>query len=201
MKIKKILEAIIFVPNRIIYATIKGVIHLVKFLQSALNFLIDYKYWVIHGVVFIYIFKHGQHILTENFTALSASEKNKLSIAAILLICLIAFWLWKLLMAIWHFITSDKGENFESTFDERSNHVLNDSIIKSKQFIDESKNSPKSNTNHLGESTQTSSMSAEEKIADFEIRLNYKAQPLSDEEQDKLEAKFRSAAQLKKWPE
>ena len=201
MKIKKILEAIIFVPNRIIYATIKGVIHSVKFLVSALNFLVDYRYWVIHGVVFIYIYKHGQHILTENFAALSAAEKNKLSIAAILLICLVAFWLWKLLMVIWHFITSDKNENLESTLDERSNHVFNDSTIKFKQSIDESKNSPQININHSGESTQTSSMSAEEKIADFEKRLNYKLKGLTPEQEDKLEAKFRSAAQLKKWPE
>jgi hypothetical protein len=40
-----------------------------------------------------------------------------------------------------------------------------------------------------------------EKVAELEKRMNYKAQPLSDEEQDKLEAKFRSAARLKKWPE
>lgn len=75
------------------------------------------------------------------------------------------------------------------------------SILQSGSPTTDGGNSPQSNTNHPGESTQASSMSAEEKIADFEMRLNYKAQPLSDEEQDKLEAKFRSAARMKKWPE
>jgi hypothetical protein len=31
--------------------------------------------------------------------------------------------------------------------------------------------------------------------------MNYKAKPLSEEEQDKLEAKFRRASQMKRWPE
>jgi hypothetical protein len=41
----------------------------------------------------------------------------------------------------------------------------------------------------------------EQKIADFEKRLNYKAQPLSEEAQDRLDAKFRSAYRMKRWPE
>ncbi len=51
------------------------------------------------------------------------------------------------------------------------------------------------------DSPQPSPMSIEEKIADFEKRLNYKWKDLTPEQEDKLEAKFRSAAQLKKWPE
>jgi hypothetical protein len=31
--------------------------------------------------------------------------------------------------------------------------------------------------------------------------MNFKAQPLSAEEQDQLEAKFRRASQMKRWPE
>ena len=51
------------------------------------------------------------------------------------------------------------------------------------------------------ESTPRHSMSVEEKIADFEKRLNYKAKPLSEEQQDRLDAKFRSAYRMKRWPE
>jgi hypothetical protein len=31
--------------------------------------------------------------------------------------------------------------------------------------------------------------------------MNFKAKPLSEEEQDRLEAKFRRASQMKRWPE
>jgi hypothetical protein len=31
--------------------------------------------------------------------------------------------------------------------------------------------------------------------------MNFKAKPLSEEEQDQLEAKFRRASQMKRWPE
>jgi hypothetical protein len=44
-------------------------------------------------------------------------------------------------------------------------------------------------------------MPIRQRVADFEKRMNYKAQPLSEEQQNKLDAEFRAAAQLKKWPE
>jgi len=97
-------------------------------------------------------------------------------------------------------LMTKKGNN-ALFFAKNNSHTEIVSILQSGSTATDGGNSPQSNTNHSGESTQASSMSAEEKIADFEIRLNYKAQPLTDEEQDKLEAKFRSAARLKKWPE
>jgi hypothetical protein len=41
--------------------------------------------------------------------------------------------------------------------------------------------------------------SVEQRVADFEKRMNYKAKPLSEAAQDKLEAKFRSASRMKRW--
>jgi hypothetical protein len=39
----------------------------------------------------------------------------------------------------------------------------------------------------------------EQRVADFEKRMNYKAKPLSEAAQEKLEAKFRSASRTKNW--
>ena len=52
---------------------------------------------------------------------------------------------------------------------------------------------------HSTESAQPRSTSVEQRVADFEKRMNYKAKPLSEEQQEKLEAKFRSASRMKKW--
>jgi hypothetical protein len=49
------------------------------------------------------------------------------------------------------------------------------------------------------ESAQPATISTEQRVADFEKRMNYKAKPLSEAAQDKLEAKFRSASRMKKW--
>jgi len=75
------------------------------------------------------------------------------------------------------------------------------SILQSESITTDRKNSSQISTNHLGESVQTSSTPIEEKITDFEKRLNYKPQLLSDEEQSILDAKFLSASRTKKWPE
>ncbi len=40
-----------------------------------------------------------------------------------------------------------------------------------------------------------------EKLAELEKRMNYKAQPLSEEEQNKLDAKFRNSYRQKRWVE
>ena len=48
-------------------------------------------------------------------------------------------------------------------------------------------------------SAQPPTISTEQRVADFEKRMNYKAKPLSEEQQEKLEAKFRSASRMKKW--
>jgi hypothetical protein len=97
-------------------------------------------------------------------------------------------------------LMTKKGNN-ALFFAKNNSHTEIISILQSGSTTTDGGSSPQSNTNHSGESTQTSSMSAEEKIADFEKRLNYKLKGLTPEQEDKLEAKFRSAAQLKKWPE
>ena len=40
-----------------------------------------------------------------------------------------------------------------------------------------------------------------EKVEEFEKRMNYKAQPLSEEEQELLDAKFHNAHRMRKWVE
>ena len=49
------------------------------------------------------------------------------------------------------------------------------------------------------ESAQPRLTSVEQRVADFEKRMNYKAKPLSEDQQEKLDAKFRSASRMKKW--
>ena len=40
-----------------------------------------------------------------------------------------------------------------------------------------------------------------QKIEEFEKRMNYTAQPLSDEDQDRLDAKFHNALRMRRWVE
>jgi phage shock protein A len=40
-----------------------------------------------------------------------------------------------------------------------------------------------------------------QKVEEFEKRMNYKAQPLSEEDQDLLDAKFHNAQRMRKWIE
>jgi phage shock protein A len=40
-----------------------------------------------------------------------------------------------------------------------------------------------------------------QKIEEFEKRMNYKAQPLSEEEQERLDAKFHNAQRMRRWVE
>ena len=40
-----------------------------------------------------------------------------------------------------------------------------------------------------------------QKVEEFEKRMNYKAQPLSEEEQVRLDAKFHNAVRMRRWVE
>ena len=40
-----------------------------------------------------------------------------------------------------------------------------------------------------------------QKIEEFEKRMNYKAQPLSEDEQERLDAKFHNAQRMRRWVE
>ena len=97
-------------------------------------------------------------------------------------------------------LVTKKGNN-ALFFAKNKNHTEIISILQSDSSASDVKNYQQSNANHLAESAEQHLTSVQQKVAELEKRMNYKAQPLSDEEQDKLEAKFLSAARLKKWPE
>lgn len=40
-----------------------------------------------------------------------------------------------------------------------------------------------------------------QKVEEFEKRMNYTAQPLSEEDQDRLDAKFHNALRMRRWVE
>jgi hypothetical protein len=40
-----------------------------------------------------------------------------------------------------------------------------------------------------------------QKIEEFEKRMNYKAQPLSEEEQERFDAKFHNSLRMRRWVE
>ena len=40
-----------------------------------------------------------------------------------------------------------------------------------------------------------------QKVEEFEKRMNYTAQPLSEEDQDRLDAKFHNAQRMRRWVE
>jgi hypothetical protein len=48
---------------------------------------------------------------------------------------------------------------------------------------------------------QPTMTSAEERIAYFEKRMNYKAQPLSEKEKERLDTKFHNALKTRRWVE
>ena len=54
---------------------------------------------------------------------------------------------------------------------------------------------------HSSESGQHHLTKVRQRVEELERRMNFKAQPLSEEEQDRLEARFRRASQMKRWPE
>ena len=54
---------------------------------------------------------------------------------------------------------------------------------------------------HSSESAQQHLTQVRQRREELEKRMNFKAKPLSEEEQDQLEAKFRRASQMKRWPE
>ena len=40
-----------------------------------------------------------------------------------------------------------------------------------------------------------------QKVEEFEKRMNYTAQPLSEDDQDRLDAKFHNALRMRRWVE
>jgi hypothetical protein len=40
-----------------------------------------------------------------------------------------------------------------------------------------------------------------QKVEEFEKRMNYKAKPLSEEEQERFDAKFHNAIRMRRWVE
>ena len=40
-----------------------------------------------------------------------------------------------------------------------------------------------------------------QKVEEFEKRMNYKAQPLTEEEQERLDAKFHYSSRMRRWIE
>ena len=58
-----------------------------------------------------------------------------------------------------------------------------------------------SNTDSSSEMAKQRLPSIEQKIAEFEKRMNYKAQPLSEEEKERLDTKFHNALRTQIWVE
>lgn len=134
----------------------------------------------LHIGIFSYASKHI-HLLEspEVFSALGKDEMAKQFKAIALLFCLLLYWLYLLWQGLkFLFSSSDKGldTNLVSTAID---------VNKAPDFS--------ATTDSVRDSTS--------KVDEFEQRMGYKAKPLSEEQQDLLEAKFRSAAQTKKWPE
>jgi hypothetical protein len=96
-------------------------------------------------------------------------------------------------------LKTTKGNN-TLFFAENNNHIEITSFL---QAATPTTNNdiPQNNTDYSDESNQPSSMSAEEKIADFERRLNYKAKGLTDAQKEKLDAEFHNYARSRRLPD
>lgn len=97
-------------------------------------------------------------------------------------------------------LTTKKGNN-ALFFAKNNSHTEIVSILQSGSPATDGDSSLQSNVNHSDESAEQHLISVQQNVAELEKQMNYKARPLSDEEQDKFEAKFRSAVRMKKWPE
>jgi hypothetical protein len=134
----------------------------------------------LHIGIFSYASEHI-HLFEspEVFSALGKDEKAKQFKAIALLFCLLLYWLYLLWQGLkFIFGSSDKVLDM--------NHVsTNIDVNKTSDFLAPTY------------SVRDSAL----KVDEFEQRMGYKAKPLSEEQQDLLEAKFRAAARMKKWPE
>jgi len=134
----------------------------------------------LHIGIFSYASEHI-HLFEspEVFSALGKDEKAKQFKAIALLFCLLLYWLYLLWQGLkFIFGSSDKVLDM--------NHVsTNIDVNKTSDFLAPTY------------SVRDSAL----KVDEFEQRMGYKAEPLSEEQQDLLEAKFRAAARMKKWPE
>ena len=54
---------------------------------------------------------------------------------------------------------------------------------------------------HSSESAQQHLTQVRQRVAELEKRMNFKAKPLSEEEQNNLDAKFHNAARMRRWIE
>jgi hypothetical protein len=97
-------------------------------------------------------------------------------------------------------LMTKKGNN-ALFFAKNKNHTEIISILLSEFPASDGENSTQSNANHSGQSAQTSSMSTEEKIADFERRLNYKVMGLTEAQQEKLDIEFHNYARSRRLPD
>ena len=97
-------------------------------------------------------------------------------------------------------LVTKKGNN-ALFFAKNNSHTEIISILHANPPVTDKNNTPQGSTNYSGESNQPSSMSTEEKIADFESRLNYKAEGLTEAQQEKLDTEFHNYARSRRLPD
>ena len=138
----------------------------------------------LHIGIFSYASEHI-HLLesTEVFSALGKDEKAKQFKAIALLFCLVLYWLYLLWQGLrFLFSSSDKG--------------LDMNLVST--AIDVNKTSDEMGSINSNSSATTDSTL---KVAEFEQRMGYKAKPLSEEEQDLLDAKIHNFSRSRIPPE
>jgi len=113
--LKKIFLAIFVVLNKFIFGLVRLGVATIYFIRR--RFL-----WIVHALIFLYAFKHI-HLLDDpqTFQAIGADERKHQFRAVLLLIGLIAFWLWEFGMAIWTYDWSKKNVSVESPYGNDKN--------------------------------------------------------------------------------
>jgi hypothetical protein len=97
-------------------------------------------------------------------------------------------------------LMTKKGNN-ALFFSKNNSHTEITLILQAAPPTTDKNNYPQSSANYSGESNNPSSMSTEEKITDFERRLDYRAKGLTEAQQEKLDTEFHNYARSRRLPD
>lgn len=97
-------------------------------------------------------------------------------------------------------LMTKKGNN-ALFFSKNNSHTEITLILQAAPPTTDKNNYPQSSANYSGESNNPSSMSTEEKITDFEMRLDYRAKGLTEAQQEKLDTEFHNYARSRRLPD
>jgi hypothetical protein len=176
--IKQLALAIYKAPNNFIFWLIRLCVASIYFVRRRLL-------WIAHAMIFLYAVNHIHFFESrEEFKLIGREESSNQTKALLLILALMLFWVWKGSKAMLG--KCEKRNESSQIFKINESHIVTPNISSALEIFP-------NNEPALQDTTS--------KIADFERRMDYKAKPLSEEQQDALDTKFHNFSRSKKLPE